>query len=93
MSPARSGRREAFLDKPRKLLRHSIPIGGAISIRGSERSQACPMNGYLGAPIARHVIETYYAQKEGLPLPVIVPPPPPAPAAPARVTAVTGATH
>lgn len=30
-------------------------------------------HGYLGAPIAKHVIETYYAKKEGKPLPVLVP--------------------
>jgi penicillin-binding protein 2 len=35
-------------------------------------------HGYLGAPIAKHVIETYYAKKEGKPLPVLVKPPPPA---------------
>ncbi|HVE78027.1 MAG TPA: penicillin-binding transpeptidase domain-containing protein, partial [Gemmatimonadaceae bacterium] len=28
-------------------------------------------HGYLGAPIARHVIETYYAKMEGKPLPVL----------------------
>jgi penicillin-binding protein 2 len=28
-------------------------------------------HGYLAAPIARHVIETYYAKKEGKPLPVL----------------------
>ncbi len=28
-------------------------------------------HGYLAAPIARHVIETYYARKEGRPLPVM----------------------
>ena len=28
-------------------------------------------HGYLGAPIARHVIETYFAKKEGRPLPVL----------------------
>jgi penicillin-binding protein 2 len=44
-------------------------------------------HGYLGAPIAKHVIETYYAKKEGRPLPVLTPagksaPAPPAPAAP-----------
>jgi penicillin-binding protein 2 len=38
-------------------------------------------HGYLGAPIARHVIETYFAKKEGRPLPEL---PPPAPAAPPR---------
>ncbi len=45
-------------------------------------------HGYAGATIARHIIETYYAQRDGLPLPVLrVPPPVPAPATPARVTA------
>ncbi len=43
-------------------------------------------HGYLAAPIARHIIETYYARKEGRPLPVMpavpgtpgyTPPPPP----------------
>ena len=28
-------------------------------------------HGFLGAPIAKHVIETYFAKKEGLPLPVL----------------------
>jgi len=41
-------------------------------------------HGFLGAPIAKHVIETYYAKKEGKPLPVLSsapgkPAPPPAP--------------
>ncbi len=38
-------------------------------------------HGYLGAPIAKHVIETYFAKKEGLPLPTIgqTPAPPQAP--------------
>jgi penicillin-binding protein 2 len=38
------------------------------------------LHGYLGAPIAKHVIETYFAKKEGKPLPVL---PSKAPAAPA----------
>ncbi len=39
-------------------------------------------HGYLAAPIAKHVIETYYAQKEGTPLPELkIPPPAPAVAA------------
>jgi penicillin-binding protein 2 len=29
------------------------------------------LHGYLGAPIAKHVIETYFAKKEGRPLPVL----------------------
>ena len=49
MDAARFGRREASLGKPRGLSRRSTPIGGAISIHGSARSLACPMNGYLGA--------------------------------------------
>ena len=36
-------------------------------------------HGYLGAPIAKHVIETYFAKKDGLPLPTLAPPPLPAP--------------
>ena len=40
-------------------------------------------HGYLGAPIAKHVIETYYAKKEGRPLPQLTPASP-APAAPAE---------
>ena len=41
-------------------------------------------HGYLGAPIARHVIETYFARKEGKPLPVVGQPA--KPAAPAGST-------
>ena len=37
-------------------------------------------HGYLGAPIAKHVIDTYFAKKEGRPLPKL---PLPAGAAPA----------
>jgi len=36
-------------------------------------------HGYLGAPIAKHVIETYFAKKEGAPLPTLAPKPAPAP--------------
>jgi len=36
-------------------------------------------HGYLGAPIAKHVIETYFAKKEGRPLPVLTPKPAPIP--------------
>lgn len=42
-------------------------------------------HGYEGATIARHIIATYYAQRDGRPLPVVsVPPPTAAPATPAR---------
>jgi penicillin-binding protein 2 len=34
-------------------------------------------HGYLGAPIAKHVIETYFAKKEGQPLPTLAPTPAP----------------
>jgi len=36
-------------------------------------------HGYLGAPIAKHVIETYFAKKEGRPGPTLQPIPVPAP--------------
>jgi penicillin-binding protein 2 len=39
-------------------------------------------HGYLGAPIAKHVIETYFAKKEGKPLPALKPKGPPAAPAP-----------
>jgi penicillin-binding protein 2 len=39
-------------------------------------------HGYLGAPIAKHVIETYFAKKEGKPLPVVGQRAKPAPPAP-----------
>ncbi len=48
-------------------------------------------HGYFSATVAKHVIETYFAQRDGLPLPVLTPPPPAAPTpAPARVAAATG---
>jgi penicillin-binding protein 2 len=39
-------------------------------------------HGYLGAPIARHVIETYFAKQERRPLPVFKAPGQPVPAVP-----------
>lgn len=48
-------------------------------------------HGSSAAQVARHIIDTYFAQRDGLPLPVVTPPPPPAPAAPVRVAAVTTA--
>ena len=52
-------------------------------------------HGSEGATIARHIIETYYAQRDGLPLPVLTVPPPATPAtpvvpAPVRVAAAAG---
>jgi penicillin-binding protein 2 len=46
-------------------------LAGAIFAEHAE-------HGYFAAPIAKHVIETYYAQQEGRPLPVL----PPLPGAP-----------
>ena len=52
-------------------------------------------HGYLAAPIAKHIMETYFAQKDGLPLPVLkvpasaAPAPVPAPTAPLRTAANT----
>jgi penicillin-binding protein 2 len=41
-------------------------------------------HGYLAAPIARHIIETYYARKEGRPLPTM----PPVPGTPGYIAPV-----
>jgi penicillin-binding protein 2 len=46
-------------------------IAGAMFAEHSE-------HGYLAAPIARHVMETYFAKKEGRPLPAFQPQRPPA---------------
>jgi len=46
-------------------------IAGAVFAEHAE-------HGYLAAPIARHIIATYFAKKEGRPLPVFTPPPLPA---------------
>lgn len=46
-------------------------------------------HGSSAAQVARHIIDTYFAQRDGLPLPVVTPPPLPAPATPARVAAAT----
>ncbi len=51
-------------------------------------------DGSIGAPIARHIIETYYARKEGQPLPrlnVPAPAPGPAPAPPSPAVTVPAA--
>ncbi len=48
-------------------------------------------HGSEGATIARHIIETYYAQRDGLPLPPVpMPPAAPAPPAPVRTVAAVG---
>jgi penicillin-binding protein 2 len=60
-------------------------IAGVVFAEHSE-------HGSEGAQIAQHIIATYYAQKDGLPMPVLnVPPPaPPVKPAPVRAAAVTG---
>jgi penicillin-binding protein 2 len=45
-------------------------------------------HGYLGAPIAKHIIATYYAKQEGQPLPVFTVPGQPAPTPVEEVPAV-----
>ena len=45
-------------------------------------------HGYLGAPIAKHIIATYYAKQEGQPLPVFPAPVQPGPTPPEEVPAV-----
>ena len=46
-------------------------------------------HGSSSAMVAKHIIETYFAQRDGLPLPVLTPPPAPA-TTPVRVAAATG---
>ena len=48
--------------------RDNPEVAGVIFAEHSE-------HGYLGAPIAKHAIETYYAKKEGKPLPTLAKPP------------------
>ena len=60
-------------------------VAGVVFTENSE-------HGYLGAPIAKHVLETYYAKKEKRPLPTLVPVAPAAPAAPVTPTTPTTPT-
>jgi penicillin-binding protein 2 len=62
--------------------RDNPEIAGVVFAEHSE-------HGYQGATIARHIIETYFAQKDGRPLPTLAAPPfgPPAPAPRPAVTA------
>jgi penicillin-binding protein 2 len=68
--------------------RDNPEVAGVVFAEHSE-------HGYLAAPIARHIMETYFAQKDGLPLPETphpaTPPVPVPAAAPARVAANTAA--
>ena len=47
-------------------------------------------HGSSAAQVARHIIETYFAQRDGLPLPVLTPLPPPAPARAVAATVAEG---
>ncbi len=66
--------------------RDNPEVAGVVFAEHSE-------HGYLAAPIAKHVMETYFAQKDGVPLPVLKVPAPaapvPAPTAPLRTAANT----
>ena len=57
-------------------------VAGVVFTENSE-------HGYLSAPIAKHVLETYFAKKEGRPLPSLTPS---VPTAPAAATAAPAAT-
>jgi penicillin-binding protein 2 len=48
--------------------RDNPEIAGAIFAEHAE-------HGYYGGPIAKHIVETYFAKKEGKPLPALVKPP------------------
>jgi penicillin-binding protein 2 len=65
--------------------RDNPEIAGVIFVEHAE-------HGFLGAPIAKHVIETYFAKKEGRPLPVLGAPPAPKPPATTPVAAPVAAT-
>lgn len=63
--------------------RDNPEVAGVVFAEHSE-------HGYLAAPIAKHVMETYFAQKDGLPLPALqLPTPAPPPPAPVRAAATT----
>jgi penicillin-binding protein 2 len=57
-------------------------VAGAVFVEHAE-------HGYFGATVAKHIMETYFAQRDGLPLPTIAPPPPAPP--PQRTAATVGA--
>ncbi len=58
--------------------RDNPEIAGVVFAEHSE-------HGYLAAPIAKYVMETYFAKKEGRSLPTFTPPPVPAAARPVVV--------
>jgi penicillin-binding protein 2 len=48
-------------------------------------------HGYFGATVAKHILETYFAQRDGAPLPVLKVPPPVPATPPTRTVAATAA--
>ncbi len=60
--------------------RDNPEVAGVVFAEHSE-------HGSEGATIARHIIETYFAEKDGLPMPQLVLPAPVGPVAPVRVVA------
>lgn len=58
-------------------------VAGVVFTENSE-------HGYLGAPIMKHVLETYFAKKEKRPFPVLAPAPGTVPAVPAAPRAGAG---
>jgi penicillin-binding protein 2 len=64
--------------------RDNPEVAGAIFVEHAE-------HGYFGATVAKHILETYFAQRDGLPLPEIKPPAPVVPVTPVRVTATAAA--
>jgi len=60
-------------------------LAGVIFVEHAE-------HGYFGATVAKHIIQTYYARRDGLPLPPapVAPSTTPAKPAPVRATAVVG---
>ena len=57
-------------------------VAGAVFVEHAE-------HGYFGATVAKHIMETYFAQRDGLPLPVLNVPPPVPVTPPARTVAAT----
>ena len=47
-------------------------------------------HGYFGATVAKHIMETYFAQRDGLPLPTLAVPPPDRPRAAGAPVVATG---
>ncbi len=57
-------------------------VAGAVFVEHAE-------HGYFGATVAKHIMETYFAQRDGLPLPVLAVPPRVPVTPPVRTVAAT----